>query len=135
MKFTSTMLMMATFAGSALSISVKDASTAGGGSPGSPICQRQCLITIGPNDGASRQMSEGFAGSCREYARKELSGANRAVDGGRLNINGVNNILVIDFVKNGRDRRASFTNCRNAVFTGAQCSLKEGGCDFQAESG
>ncbi|KAF4453913.1 hypothetical protein F53441_3438 [Fusarium austroafricanum] len=128
------MLMVAAFASSAMSISVKDAATPIGGS-GSPACIRQCLITISAVDGASRQISEGFAGSCREYARRELKGASRGVDGGRLNINGVGNNLVIDFVKNGRDRRASFTNCKNAVFTGGQCVLRQGGCDFQAESG
>ncbi|WZH50381.1 uncharacterized protein QYS62_011625 [Fusarium acuminatum] len=134
MKLTA-IITLATFVGSAISISVKDSATPVGGTPGSPACLRQCLITIAPEDGASKQISEGFAGSCREYAQRELKGANRAVDGGRLNINGVGNILVIDFVKNGRDRRASFTNCKNAVFTGAQCSIKEGGCTFQAQSG
>ncbi|EXL69931.1 hypothetical protein FOPG_14170 [Fusarium oxysporum f. sp. conglutinans race 2 54008] len=132
---TTTMLMIAAFASSALSLEVKDASTAGGGTPGSPACNRQCLITISPVDGASTQRSDGFPGSCKEYATGQLKGINRSVDGGRLNINGVGGNLVIDFVKNGRDRRASFTNCKEAVFTGAQCSLKQGGCDKQAESG
>ncbi|KAF4439777.1 hypothetical protein FACUT_3897 [Fusarium acutatum] len=129
------MFMIAAFASSAFSLDVKDASTPGGGTPGSPACGRQCLITISPVDGASTQRSDGFPGSCKEYATGQLKGTNRAVDGGRLNINGVGGNLVIDFVKNGRDRRASFTNCKEAVFTGAQCSLRQGGCDKQAESG
>ncbi|EXL56030.1 hypothetical protein FOCG_03743 [Fusarium oxysporum f. sp. radicis-lycopersici 26381] len=108
---TTTMLMIAAFASSALSLEVKDASTPGGGTPGSPACNRQCLITISPVDGASTQRSDGFPGSCKEYATGQLKGINRSVDGGRLNINGVGGNLVIDFVKNGRDRRASFTNC------------------------
>ncbi|KAL7768425.1 hypothetical protein ACKLNR_002726 [Fusarium oxysporum f. sp. zingiberi] len=108
---TTTMLIIAAFAGSALSLEVKDASTPGGGTPGSPACLRQCLITISPVDGASTQRSDGFPGSCKEYATGQLKGINRSVDGGRLNINGVGGNLVIDFVKNGRDRRASFTNC------------------------
>ncbi|TVY65919.1 hypothetical protein Focb16_v011167 [Fusarium oxysporum f. sp. cubense] len=132
---TTAMLTIAAFATGALSLEVKDASTAGGGTPGSPACNRQCLITISPVDGASTQRSDGFPGSCKEYATGQLKGINRSVDGGRLNINGVGGNLVIDFVKNGRDRRASFTNCKEAVFTGAQCSLKQGGCDKQAESG
>ncbi|KAF5565569.1 hypothetical protein FNAPI_1613 [Fusarium napiforme] len=132
---TTAMLMIAAFASSALSLEVKDASTPGGGTPGSPACGRQCLITISPVDGASTQRSDGFPGSCKEYATGQLKGINRSVDGGRLNINGVGGNLVIDFVKNGRDRRASFTNCKEAVYTGAQCSLKQGGCDKQAESG
>ncbi|KAL5584371.1 hypothetical protein FOVSG1_013760 [Fusarium oxysporum f. sp. vasinfectum] len=132
---TTTMLMIAAFTSSALSLEVKDASTPGGGTPGSPACNRQCLITISPVDGASTQRSDGFPGSCKEYATGQLKGINRSVDGGRLNINRVGGNLVIDFVKNGRDRRASFTNCKEAVFTGAQCSLKQGGCDKQAESG
>ncbi|EXL98745.1 heterokaryon incompatibility protein-domain-containing protein [Fusarium oxysporum II5] len=132
---TTTMIMIAAFTSSALSLEVKDASTPGGGTPGSPACNRQCLITISPVDGASTQRSDGFPGSCKEYATGQLKGINRSVDGGRLNINGVGGNLVIDFVKNGRDRRASFTNCKEAVFTGAQCSLKQGGCDKQAESG
>ncbi|KAK2934903.1 Heterokaryon incompatibility [Fusarium oxysporum f. sp. vasinfectum] len=132
---TAAMLTIAAFATGALSLEVKDASTAGGGTPGSPACNRQCLITISPVDGASTQRSDGFPGSCKEYATGQLKGINRSVDGGRLNINGVGGNLVIDFVKNGRDRRASFTNCKEAVFTGAQCSLKQGGCDKQAESG
>ncbi|KAI1052805.1 hypothetical protein LB506_010044 [Fusarium annulatum] len=132
---TTSILMIAAFASSALSLDVKDASTPGGGSPGSPACGRQCLITISPVDGASTQRSDGFPGSCKEYATGQLKGTNRAIDGGRLNINGVRGNLVIDFVKNGRDRRASFTNCKEAVFTGEQCSLKQGGCDKQAESG
>ncbi|KAF4495775.1 hypothetical protein FAGAP_8105 [Fusarium agapanthi] len=132
---TTAMLMIAAFASSTLSLEVKDASIPGGGTPGSPACNRQCLITISPGDGASTQRSDGFPGSCKEYATGQLKGTNRSVDGGRLNINGVGGNLVIDFVKNGRDRRASFTNCKEAVFTGAQCSLKQGGCDKQAESG
>ncbi|KAF5975539.1 hypothetical protein FBULB1_7319 [Fusarium bulbicola] len=132
---TTAMLMIAAFVSSALSLEVKDASTPGGGTPGSPACNRQCLITISPGDGASTQRSDGFPGSCKEYATGQLKGTNRSIDGGRLNINGVGGNLVIDFVKNGRDRRASFTNCKEAVFTGAQCSLKQGGCDKQAESG
>ncbi|KAF5577997.1 hypothetical protein FPCIR_11798 [Fusarium pseudocircinatum] len=86
-------------------------------------------------DGASTQRSDGFPGSCKEFATGQFKGINRSVDGGRLNINGVGGNLVIDFVKNGRDRRASFTNCKEAVYTGAQCSLKQGGCDKQAASG
>ncbi|KAF5253702.1 hypothetical protein FANTH_1394 [Fusarium anthophilum] len=132
---TTAILMIAAFASSVFSLEVKDASTPGGGTPGSPACNRQCLITISPGDGASTQRSDGFPGSCKEYATGQLKGTNRAIDGGRLNINGVGGNLVIDFVKNGRDRRASFTNCKEAVFTGAQCSLKQGGCDKQAESG
>ncbi|KAF5653984.1 hypothetical protein F25303_1846 [Fusarium sp. NRRL 25303] len=132
---TTAMLIVTAFASSALSLDVKDASTPGGGTPGSPACGRQCLITISPVDGASTQRSDGFPGSCKEYATGQLKGTNRAIDGGRLNINGVGGNLVIDFVKNGRDRRASFTNCKEAVFTGAQCSLKQGGCDKQGESG
>ncbi|RBQ76434.1 hypothetical protein FVER14953_03290 [Fusarium verticillioides] len=132
---TTAMLMIAAFTSSALSLEVKDASTPGGGTPGSPACGRQCLITISPVDGASTQRSDGFPGSCKEYATGQLKGISRSIDGGRLNINGVGGNLVIDFVKNGRDRRASFTNCKEAVYTGAQCSLKQGGCDKQAESG
>lgn len=128
-------LTMATFLGSALSIDVKDTATAGGGTPNSPGCFRQCLVTLVPSDGASKQLTQGFAGSCREYARREVPGGSLSVDGGKLSMNGVNNILVVDFVKNGRDRRASFTDCKNAVFTGAQCSLKQGGCTFQGQSG
>ncbi|KPM43783.1 hypothetical protein AK830_g2767 [Neonectria ditissima] len=134
MKVSSTILMPAALVGSGLAISVKDAGIASGPS-GSPNCIRQCLITLGPGDGASSQRSDGFAGSCKEYADRALSGANRAVDGGRLNINGVGGNLVIDFVKNGRDRRASFTNCKNAVYTGGQCVPRQGGCDFQGQSG
>ncbi|KAH7151762.1 hypothetical protein B0J13DRAFT_672903 [Dactylonectria estremocensis] len=134
MKVTSTIVILAGFFGSGLAISVKDSGTPSGPS-GSPNCIRQCLITLGTDDGASSQRSEGFAGSCKEYADRALSGANRAVDGGRLNINGVGGNLVIDFVKNGRDRRASFTNCKNAVYTGGQCVPSQGGCDFQGQSG
>ncbi|KAI1012920.1 hypothetical protein LB503_001344, partial [Fusarium chuoi] len=132
---TTSILMIAAFASSALSLDVKDASTPGGGTPGSPACGRQCLITISPVDGASTQRFDGFLGSCKQYATGQLKGTNRAIDGGRLNIKGVGGNLVIDFVKNGRDRRASFTNYKEAVFTGAQCSLKQGGCDKQAEAG
>ncbi|KAF5723858.1 hypothetical protein FMUND_1466 [Fusarium mundagurra] len=145
---TTAMLMIAAFTSSVLSIDDKDALTpgggidanlsctiAGGGTPGSPACGRQCLITISPVDGVSTQRSDGFPGSCKEYATGQLKGINRSVNGGRLNINGVGGNLVIDFVKNGRDRRASFTNCKEAVYTGAQCSLKQGGCDKQDESG
>ncbi|KAH7480645.1 hypothetical protein FOMA001_g8828 [Fusarium oxysporum f. sp. matthiolae] len=117
------------------SLEVKDASTPGGGTSGSPACNPRCLITISPVDGASTQRSDGFPGSCKEYASGQLKGINRSFDGGRLIINGVGGNLVIDFVKNGRDRHASFTNCKEAVYTGAQCSLKQGGCDKLAESG
>ncbi|KAH7008972.1 hypothetical protein EDB80DRAFT_717719 [Ilyonectria destructans] len=134
MKFSSVITMLAAFGGSALAISVKDSGVPVG-LGGVTSCIRQCLITIGPADGASSQRSEGFAGSCKEYADRALSGASRSVDGGRLNINGVGNNLVIDFVKNGRDRRASFNNCKTAVYTGGQCSPRQGGCDFQAQSG
>ncbi|KAF5984267.1 hypothetical protein FCOIX_2770 [Fusarium coicis] len=132
---TTAIPMIDAFASSALSLEVKDASTPGGGTPGSPACGRQCLVTISPVDEASTQRSDGFPGSCKEYATGQLKGINRSVDGGRLNINGVGGNLVIDFVKNGRDRRASFTNCKEAVDTGARYSLKQGGCDKQAESG
>lgn len=132
---TTAMLMIAAFTSSTLSLEVKDASTPGGGTPGSPACGRQCLVTISPVDGASTQRSDGFPGSCKEYATGQLKGISRSIDGGRLNINSVGGNLVIDFVKNGRDRRASFTNCKEAVYTGAQCSLKLGGCDKQAEPG
>ncbi|KAF5533167.1 hypothetical protein FPHYL_13653, partial [Fusarium phyllophilum] len=131
---TTAILMIAASVSSALSLEVKDASTPGGGTPGSPACGRQCLITISPVNGAYTQRSDGFPGSCKEYATGQLKDINRSVDGGRLNINGVGGNLVIDFVKNGRDRRAHFTNCKEAVYTGAQCSLKQGGCDKQAES-
>ncbi|EWZ36570.1 hypothetical protein FOZG_10563 [Fusarium oxysporum Fo47] len=117
------------------SLEVKDASTPGGGTSGSPACNPRCLINISPVDGASAQRSDGFPGSCKEYASGQLKGINRSFDGGRLIINGVGGNLVIDFVKNGRDRHASFTNCKEAVYTGAQCSLKQGGCDKLAESG
>ncbi|KAF5649806.1 uncharacterized protein FTJAE_770 [Fusarium tjaetaba] len=95
---TTAMLMIVAFISSALSLEVKDASTPGGGTPGSPACGRQCLITISPVGGASTQRSDGFPGSCKEYATGQLKGINRSVDGGRLNINGVGGNLVIDFV-------------------------------------
>ncbi|KAF4944255.1 hypothetical protein FSARC_14718 [Fusarium sarcochroum] len=127
MKVTA-MLMITSFVGSALSISIKYTA-------GSPGYQRQFLITISESDGASRQISSGFSGSCKEYAQGESKGTNRDVDEDRLNINGVGNNFVIDSIKNGRDRRASFTNCKVAVFAAAQCTLKQRGCDLQARSG
>ncbi|KAF5571491.1 hypothetical protein FPANT_13537 [Fusarium pseudoanthophilum] len=41
-----------------------------------------------PVDGAFTQRSDGFPGSCKEYATGQLKGINRSADGGRLNING-----------------------------------------------
>lgn len=98
---TTSILMIAAFASSVLSLDVKDASTPVVSTPGSPACGRQCLITISPVDGASTQRSNGFPGSCKEYATGQLKGTNRAIDGGRLNINGFGGNLVIDFVKTG----------------------------------